>query len=200
MTSRYDPARPAGSSVALETSAVALAVQWVEQGQRLELQPLAAELGVSRVTLFRRVGNREAVLGAALWSLTQQALKTAERRWDRRRRGGPRTAGVLEVFNGLVAAAPGLRRLLDDEPAVTIRILTDPHGPVQPGVIAWVEALLRRDAEEGLPLLIEPGDLAFALVRLGESFLYADVIAARRPDVDTANRLQRALIDAGRPG
>jgi AcrR family transcriptional regulator len=180
---------------------VALAAQWVEQGQRLELQPLAAELGVSRVTLFRRVGNREALLGAALWSLTQRALRTAERRWDRRRVAGPRAAGVLELFNGLVAAASGLRRLLDDEPAVTIRILTDPHGPVQPGVIAWVEALLRRDdAEAGLPLLIESGDLAFALVRLGESFLYADVIASRRPDVNTANRLQRALIDAGRQG
>jgi len=32
-------------------------------------------------------------------------------------------------------------------------------------------------------------------IRLGESFLYADVLAARRPDVATANRLQDALIE-----
>ena len=34
-----------------------------------------------------------------------------------------------------------------------------------------------------------------ALVRLGESFLYADVLAARKPDVATANRLQQAIIE-----
>ncbi len=37
--------------------------------------------------------------------------------------------------------------------------------------------------------------LAYALVRLGESFLYADVLADRKPDVDTANRLQQALVE-----
>jgi len=47
--------------------------------------------------------------------------------------------------------------------------------------------------------IIEPGALAYALVRLGESFLYADVLAARQPDVDTANRLQQALIEGVQP-
>ena len=43
--------------------------------------------------------------------------------------------------------------------------------------------------------LIEPGALACALVRLGESFLSADVLAARKPDVATANRLRQALVE-----
>jgi hypothetical protein len=77
-----------------------------------------------------------------------------------------------------------------------MRVLTDPRGQVQAGVVAFVEDLLRRDIEEfGLVTLIDPDALAYALVRLGESFLYADVLAARKPDVETANRLQRALID-----
>jgi hypothetical protein len=32
-------------------------------------------------------------------------------------------------------------------------------------------------------------------VRLGESFLYADVLASRQPDVETADRLQQALLE-----
>ena len=36
----------------------------------------------------------------------------------------------------------------------------------------------------------------YALVRLGESFLYADVLAARTPDVATAERLQQALVQS----
>jgi hypothetical protein len=87
--------------------------------------------------------------------------------------------------------------LLDDEPALTIRVLTDPRGRVQTGVVAFIEAMLRRDvAEFGLVPLIEPGALAYALVRLGESFIYADVLAARQPDVATADRLQQALIES----
>jgi len=79
-------------------------------------------------------------------------------------------------------------------------VLTDPRGQVQAGVVAFVEDLLRRDIEEfGLVTLIEPDALAYALVRLGESFLYADVLAARKPDVETANRLQRALIEGNLP-
>ncbi len=95
-----------------------------------------------------------------------------------------------------MSQSKGLRRLLDDEPALTLRVLTDPLGPVQPRVVAFVESLLRRDiAEFGLVTLAEPNALAYALVRLAESFLYADVLAARTPDVATANRLAQALIE-----
>ena len=110
--------------------------------------------------------------------------------------GELRHAGHRPHINAIVSQSKGLRRLLDDEPALTIRVLTDPHGRVQTGIVAFVGGLLRRDIEEfGLVTLIEPDALAYALVRLGESFLYADVLAARKPDVETANRLQRALIE-----
>ncbi|HEX9541850.1 MAG TPA: hypothetical protein VGA04_27105, partial [Streptosporangiaceae bacterium] len=38
---------------------VATAARWIHDGRRLDMQGLADELGVSRVTLFRRVGSRE---------------------------------------------------------------------------------------------------------------------------------------------
>jgi len=183
----------------LETRAVLLAADWVRDGRRVDMQGLATELGVSRVTLFRHAGGREALLGAALWQLTARTFALAERRAERPAAGRSHAVEVMRVFNQLVSSAPGLRRLLDEEPALAIRILTDPRGAVQPGVVAQIEALLRRDADSGLELLIEPGALAFALVRLGESFLYADALASRPPDVHTADRLQRAIIEgAGR--
>ena len=161
------------------------------------MQGLADELGVSRVTLFRRVGSREALLGKALWMLTQCTLETAAARWEAERPEGElHTPGTGRHINAIVSQSKGLRRLLDDEPALTIRVLTDPRGRVQAGIVAFIEELLRRDIEEfGLVTLIEPDALAYALVKLGESFLYADVLAARKPDVETANRLQRALVE-----
>jgi hypothetical protein len=163
------------------------------------MQGLADELGLSRVTLHRQTGGREALLGEALWLLTEQLLHAAAARWERERGPGElRSPGTGRHINALVSQAPALRRLLDDEPALALRVLTDPRGRVQPGVVAFVEALLRRDVEDGLELLIEPDALAFALVRLGESFLYADVLAARQPDVQTADCLQSALIEGRR--
>ena len=180
---------------------VAAAARWIQKGKRLDMQGLAHELGVSRVTLFRRVGSREALLGKALWLLTQGTLETAAARWEAERpEGALHTPGTGQHINAIVSQSKGLRRLLHDEPALAIRVLTDPHGQVQTGLVAFVEELLRRDIEEfGLVTLIEPDELAHALVRLGESFLYADVLAARKPDVETANRLQRALIEGMLP-
>src|SRR5262249_7386124 len=99
-------------------------------------------------------------------------------------------------INAMVATSPGLRRLLDDEPALAMRVLTDPRGRVQSGIVAFVADLLRRDiAEFGIVPATDPEALAFALVRLGESSVSAGVLASCRPAADPANRLQQALVE-----
>jgi hypothetical protein len=177
------------------------AARWVHDGRRLDMQGLADELGLSRVTVFRRAGGREELLSKAVWVLTERTLVIAAQRWEAERPAGElHTPGTGRHVNAIVSRSPGLRRLLDDEPALALRVLTNPLGRVQTGIVTFVEALLRRDmAEFGLVPLIEPGALAYALVRLGESFLYADVLADRQPDVATADRLQQALVEASDP-
>lgn len=180
--------------------AVERAARWFVECRRLDMQGLADELGISRATLFRRVGGREVLLGRALWAVTERSLAVAAKRWEREKAAEAlHTTGFLRHYNAVVARSAGLRRLLDDEPATAMRILTDPRGRVQPGIVTAVADSLRWDVEEyGLDPIIEPEDLAYALVRIGESFLYADVLAARKPDVDKADRLQRALIEGAR--
>ena len=190
--------RPAPSRAA---RIVAAAARRIQDGKRVDMQSLADELGISRVTLFRRVGSREALMSKALWMLTQCTLETAAAQWEAERPEGElHTPGTGRYINAIVAQSKGLRRLLEDEPALAIRVLTDPRGQVQAGVVAFIEELLRRDIEEfGLITLIEPDERVGQRVWLGESFLYADVLAARKPDVETADRLQRALIEGVLP-
>ena len=189
------------SSASLRARAVALAASWVGEGRRLEMQALADELGVARATLFRNAGTREVLLGEALWQVTEQMLHAAQRRWEAERPARAlHTTGTGRHINALVSSSAALHQLLGDEPALTIRVLTNPLGPVQTGVVAFIADLLRQDMEElGYQPIIEPDTLAFALVRMGESFLYADVLAARPPDVATANRLQEALVEGVSP-
>ena len=189
---------PALDDSLVERAAV-LAASHIQNMRRVDMQRMSAELGVSRVTLFRHVGSRDMLIGRALWHLTALTLAAAERHHDGGSETRYRTVGVIHHFNALVCSAPGLRDLLDREPAVALRVLTDPRGAVQPGVVAAIEALLEQDVERGLVLLIEPNALSFALVRLGESFLYADALASRTPDLRHANRLQQALIEGSAP-
>lgn len=225
---------------------VCLAAQWIHEGRRVDLRALAAELGVSRTTLHRRVGNREALLGRALWTLAEEAMRRVDAELDAQTHadpdpdlapgagagagdgdgdshvdapvdpglgsgtsraggtdGGGRTpshghaAAAVTAFNRAVATHPGLRRFLDDEPLTAVRLLTDSRGFIQPRIVAAVEDVLRRDLDgHDDPPFARADQLAYALVRLSESFLYADVIADRQPDVETVNRLAVALIES----
>ena len=188
---------PLGSTNEL---AIELAARWIVRGRRLDMQGLADELGCSRVTLFRNIGTREQLLAEALWLLTEKMLQLATRRWEAERREGELySIGTGRHINMLVSRSSALHNLLVQEPALTIKVLTDPKGRVQTGVVAFVEATLRRDmVDHGYVPIAGPADLAFALVRLGESFLYADVLAARQPDADAANRIQQVLLEGVR--
>jgi hypothetical protein len=188
------------TAVATTDRIVNRAMRWIIDGRRIDMQVLADEMSVSRATLFRRVGGRDELLSKALWALTERTLHAAAERWEAVRPDGAlHTPGTGRNINAIVSQARGLRRLLDDEPSLALRLLTDPRGRVQTGIVAFVEALIRRDMSDfGFVPLIEPDALAYALVRLGESFLYADVLAARQPDVTTANRLQSALVEGVR--
>ena len=164
------------------------------------MQGLADELGVSRVTLFRRVGGREELISQALWRLTERMLELRRRplggRTSRRRAAHPRHHPAHQRDG---------RRVVGPAPAAGRRARPDlardhrPRGRVQSGTVAFIEELLRRDmAEFGLVTVTEPSALAYALVRLGESLLYVDVLAARKPDAATAGCSRPSSRGAGR--
>ncbi len=102
---------------------------------------------------------------------------------------------IVERFMRLVNDSAPLRRLLECEPETALRLLTSKHGPVQRGVIDALERLLAFEEERGeLRPGIDSGALAYAIVRIGESFLYADVIADNDPDVGQAVTLVARLL------
>jgi AcrR family transcriptional regulator len=181
------------------------AARWIHRGIRLDTRALAAELGISRTTLFRRIGNRENLMGDALWMLSDRTMRNAVQRWEstsgsavRDAKGTLRCLAVMHEYRSVIATDAGFQRLLDDEPTVAIRVLTDPRGRVQPRVVAAHMNLLARDiADGGFIPSVGLESLAFALVRLGEAFLYSDVLAARAPDLEAASTLISALVEGG---
>jgi len=165
--------------------------------RRLDMRALAGELGISRATLYRRVGGRDHLLGEVIWYLTRRSLARAYEGTDQLT-GDQRIVTVVERFMRDVHSQPALARLLDAEPEAALRILTSKHGPIQRGIIEVLERLMDIEESRGnLRLGIEHSTLAYAIVRLGESFLYADVIADNDPDVDQAVALIGRLLREG---
>ncbi|MBE1501689.1 AcrR family transcriptional regulator [Amycolatopsis lexingtonensis] len=171
-------------------------------GTRLDLGRMATELGISRTTFFRRVGNREDLMGAGLRLLSDRTWQRSLDGWRathgdavRTPEGRLRCLWVMEEYRRQVAANDGMRKLFEAESTVALRVLTDPRGAVQPALVDQHVELFRADAEAaGLTPLVGLPDLAFAVVRLGESFLYSDVLAARTVELTVATTLLDTLV------
>ncbi|TDV57142.1 hypothetical protein CLV71_10113 [Actinophytocola oryzae] len=186
---------------------VRAAAHWIDRGVRLDTRTFAAELGISRSTLFRRAGNREDLMGDALWYLGNGTMDHAIRVFEKENGDAVRSAtgelrclAVMRQYRSDIAGNQGFRRLLAEEPTVAIRVLTDPRGRVQPRVMAAHVNLLGRDVEAGgfVPA-VSLESLCYAIVRLGEAFLYSDVLASRAPDLDAASTLLAALVEGHVP-
>lgn len=162
-------------------------------GQRVEMQGLAAELGVSRVTIHRWVGTRDELLAEVMWSMGERVLREA--RQATRGVGGPGIAETFELFLTRALGAPFMRAFLAREPEIALRILTTQRTPFQARLVAAVKQMLVEEIDAGRlepPLAVD--DLAYVTVRLAESFSYADVIAGGTADPGKARQAIAALL------
>jgi AcrR family transcriptional regulator len=165
-------------------------------GQRVDMQSLAADLGVSRSTLYRRVGHRDRLLGEILGYLTRLIVVSALR--DAHDLvGRDRVLSAIRGFMLAVAGQSALRAFLAHEPEAALRLLTSKRGPVQPALVEITQRLLAQEVERGaLAVHTDLRTLAYVIVRVGEGFLYADVIADNRPDLELAVELIGHLLPA----
>jgi AcrR family transcriptional regulator len=163
-------------------------------GQRLDMQCLARQAGVGRATLYRRVGNREQLLDEVIWWRARRLLV-------RQVRATAALAGVtriVAVIGGVLEAIERdepLRAFLESDPEAALRILTGARSRVQRGMAGALENLI--DLERGRGAFeadLDTPTLAYAIVRICEGFLYADVIADRSPDTGRAVTVIEALL------
>ena len=161
--------------------------------RRLDMRSLAVELGIGRTTLYRKAGSRDQVLGEVMWFLTRHAIVRALYQASGLT-GAARVRRVIQEFLVFISAQPSLRRLLEQEPEAALRVLTSKHGIVQQGVVDALERLLAAEERHGFRPVLDRSTLAYAIVRIGESFLYADVIADKEPDVRKAVEVVAQLL------
>ena len=161
--------------------------------QRLDMRSLARRLGVARATLYRRAGNREQLLDELLWWRAQRLLADQERA-AAAQSGTARLVAVIGGVLRAIARDRPLRAFLESDPETALRLLTGSHSTVHRGTVRALEQII--DAERAGATFdpsLDTRTLAYAILRISEGFLYADVVAARAADVHRAADVDRAV-------
>jgi len=186
------PARP----TALD--AFALARRTFQRGCRLDMGVLARELGVNRATLYRWVGSRDSLLIEVLWHLMRRTTERLLAADD-----GPPAGRAARIVEGMLHAVignPGMARFIESEGELALRLLTTKASDYQSRLVGLVHGLVAADLERGcLRTEVPADDLAFAVVRIMESYVYIGLITGERADPERAARVIRALLPPARP-
>ena len=163
--------------------------------QRIDMGGLAAALGVSRATLYNWVGDRERLIAEVLWSIAAETIGDARKRV--RGTGAPYISGVIEQYLTALASFEPHRRFIEREPELALRILTSDRTPFQRRLIDAVQNLIAEQVQStGYEPPLDPDTLAYVLVRIGESFIFNDLITGTEPDLQKAIQASRVLLHA----
>ncbi|EXG82671.1 QsdR family transcriptional regulator [Cryptosporangium arvum] len=180
------------------TDAFRLARRTFLAGERVDLKRLAAELDVDRSTLFRWLGNRDQLLVDILISLSDPTLRTIVR--DAEGTGGRRVARIAGAYAAALIDASYYREFMRREPERALRLITTKASPVQRRVVDEFARLLAHESTRGeLRHPLGTNDLAYLIVRIIESFIYADLITGEEPEAAKVETAVAAILRADGP-
>lgn len=166
-------------------------------GERIDIRAVCAELGLSRATAHRWFGSRDAVIGEAMVQLVVPLFRRIERSI-----GGVGADRLVDVFERqlrVLAEDKALRRFLAHERDAAHRILTSSDGVVERQVVALIQSTIETEVARGYEPAADPAVIAYAIVRMAESFLYADAASGFRGDFDRLRPVYAALLGARGP-
>jgi len=163
------------------------------RGRRVDVQAVAAELGLGRSTIYRWFGSRDGLIGEAIVAATEPVF--AEVCASAHGTGAAVLLDIFDRFNRRLADAPALRQFLEQERDAALRIITSSGGNVQPRMVGMICRVIEEEIAAGhYDAPVEPADLAYAIVRLAEAYLFNDAIAGMRGDVDRLRNVEAALL------
>ena len=151
------------------------------------------ELGISRATAYRWAGSAEELVGQVLASLVDDTFRQILQRTTST--GSERVLEVLEQGMRYAYRFQPLRQFLTRDAQTGLKIVASRHGPVQQRTIANLQQLLEDEVAAGhMHLPVDAGVMAYALTRIVESFLYADLISGAATDLASASKILKLML------
>jgi AcrR family transcriptional regulator len=169
-------------------------------GQRVSIGELAKELGVSRGTLYRWVGNKDLLMDEIIWSVAKPTFEKAVR--EAPGTGIENVVAVHRHFMEMILSFEPLQKFVEYDPQYAMRILTRDAVGAHDRLIKEAANHLSRQAADGhMKLPTSAEKLAEIIIRTNEALIYNDIISGRSPAIEQACTITRILLSAGKiPG
>lgn len=175
--------------------AVDVARELFDGGERVDVLAVARRLGVSRATMHRWFGTRDQLVAAVLEQVAGELVAEAE--------AGARGAGDARAYDftrriaiASAALAP-LRATAEQEPALVLRMMLDPDGPVWGQILAALRRLVGASRTPAQLRRLDPAIATF--LDAAVSLHWAAIAAGREPDPERYVTIGRALLTAAEP-
>jgi diguanylate cyclase (GGDEF)-like protein len=183
------------ASASTPAGAFALARRMFIEGEAIELHVLADRLRVPVATVGEWCGDRESLLGEINAALGLELLREAKARHHAERG----TARLLAVYDQFVCAAASFRPLqlmLQRDQQLALRVMTSRTGHVHRTMVDAVHELLLEEHAHGALATPEAElrNLAYAIVRMAEAFLYNDAVLASEPQLHRSTQMVERLV------
>lgn len=151
---------------------------------------LASRLGVGRSTLYRWVGDREALMDQIIDATTIKISRSAVRRI--RGEGLDRVASAVRVYLQATTRYEPLRHLAQREPNLALNVFMDPTGVFA----THTREALRRQITEDLPHVSVPDDVIDVLNTTNLALMWASIAGGYEPRIDRAVAVLRTVVAA----
>jgi AcrR family transcriptional regulator len=168
----FDPAvETADDAMAGRILDAALALAAASGLRHLTMDDVARRARVGRMTVYRRFGNRAALLDALAVRECRRCLGTIAAALDPTARMDERLTALFVATLGVIREHPLLARLARLEPEALLVELTRDDSAVFRLVHEFLATLIREGQAAGELIDVDPGPLAEVCLRLGLSFV-----------------------------
>ncbi|WKG12399.1 QsdR family transcriptional regulator [Nocardia sp. PE-7] len=167
-----------------------VAVRLFQQGERVDMNTVAARLDIGRSTLYRWVGDREKLIDHAILESIGDIWQRA--RHDAQGDGIDQALDAAARFMyGCIGYEP-LTAFARREPNLALRVLLDPDGLVN----SALQANLSRATASAAPHLAVPLETFGVLAMTATALVWANVAAGREPDIAATIGIMRTVLSA----
>ncbi|HEX4671189.1 MAG TPA: QsdR family transcriptional regulator [Solirubrobacteraceae bacterium] len=163
--------------------------------ERVDMQTLAAELGIARATLHRWVQTRENLLDRVLGDLAREFFELS--RAPAHGRPDDVIADVIRVIVTNTATFQPIRGFVQREPELALRLLVGERSSVRRGLLEELQQLIADVLPDEAEQL---RGYAEAMVPVGLALAWPTLVAGDEPSGERIATVSRALLCAARAG
>jgi hypothetical protein len=150
--------------------------------QRLNLGAMAEELGVSRATLFRWIGNKDLLLSEIIWSVYKPTVMKAREHCSGR--GVEYVVNVFRCVNQAIFDSQPFRHFLRSDGQYALSILSSKTCSFHSRMVELNTQLLELQVAAGdIQPTMNIDSLSYFMIRIGESCTLSEMIIGQEPDL-----------------